>query len=69
VLAVFEITNPRLQGRGVVLPDDGAVRLDGRVSADRGPFACGSDEGDIDGWVCGEVVGFAGFGVCVEEQV
>jgi len=67
--AVAEIPDPGLQALGVVLLDLGAVGLDAGLAADAGPFARGSKEGQVDVVVEVEVVGLAGFGVGVEDQV
>lgn len=52
-----------------MLLDDFAVGLDARVPGDGGPFTGRGDEGNVDGWVCSQVIRLAGFGVCVEEEV
>ena len=67
--AVAQVTEPSLQGRGVVLADKLAVSGDSSGAGDGSPFTGGVEEGDIDGGVRGQVVGFAGFGVGVEEEV
>lgn len=67
--AVTEVADPCLQCGRVVLPDNFAVRLYGSVAGDGCPLAGWSDEGDIDGRVRLEVVGLAGFGVGVEEEL
>jgi hypothetical protein len=67
--AVAEVAQPRLQLRAVVLLDRGAVGDDARGAGEGGPFAAGVEEGDVDGGIVLEVVGFAGFGVGVEEEV
>lgn len=67
--AVAQVTDPGLEGRGVVFLDDGAVGDDACGARDAGPAAVGGAEGDVDVRVGFEVVGFAGFGVCVEEEI
>ena len=67
--AVTKITEPGLQSRGIVFLDGGAVCEDAGLAGDGGPFASAVEEGDVDGAVGGDVVGFAGFGVGVEDQV
>jgi hypothetical protein len=69
VLAVTEVADPGLERGGVVLADDFAVGLDGGVAGDGGPLARVVDEADVDGCVLLEVVGLAGLGVGVEEEV
>jgi hypothetical protein len=69
MLSIAQVTNPGLQAGGVVLVDDGAVGEDRGRAGEGGPFAGGVQEGDVDVPVGGEVVGFAGFGVGVEEEV
>lgn len=69
VLAVTEVSDPRLQAGRVVLPDLFAVRLDGGVAGDGGPLARGGEEGEVDLGVGLEVVGLAGLGVGVEDEV
>lgn len=46
-----------------------AVGLDGRLARDGGPFAAAVDEADVDFWVGFQVVGLAGFGVGVVDEV
>lgn len=67
--AVPQVTHPGLEGRGVVLPDHVPVGDDGGGAGDAGPAAVGRTEGDVDVGVGFEVVGLAGLGVCVEEEV
>lgn len=67
--AVTQIPDPGLQAFRVVLLDLGAVGLDGGLAADAGPFAGRGEEGQVDVVVEVEVVGFAGLGVGVEDQV
>jgi hypothetical protein len=69
MLSIAQVTNPGLQAGGVVLVDDGAVGEDRGRAGEGGPFAGGVQEGDVDVPVGGEVVGLAGFGVGVEEEV
>jgi len=52
-----------------MLPDDVAIRLNGGVARDGSPFAGVSDEAEVDRSVGLEVVGLAGLGVGVEEEV
>lgn len=69
VLAVTEVAEPCLEGGGVVLFDAGAVGLDGSGARDGGPLAGVVEEGEVDVGVLGEVVGLAGLGVGVEDEV
>lgn len=69
VLAVAEITDPRLQRGAVVLMDELAVGDDLGLAGDGGPFAGRLEEGEVDFGVFFEVVCFAGFGIGVEDQV
>lgn len=69
VLAVAEVTQPRFERGRVVLAYLFAVGLDFGGAGDGGPFAGAVDEADVYFAVLGEVVGFAGFGVGVEEEV
>ena len=69
VLAVTEITHPRLERGAVVLLDGGAVGEDLGRAGDGGPFAGGVEEGDVDGRVLVEIVSLAGLGIGVEEEV
>ncbi len=69
VLPIAEITHPGFQLLGVVLLDDGAVGVDTRGAAYAGPLAAGVEEGDVDGRIGFEVVGFSRFGVGEEEDV
>jgi hypothetical protein len=65
--AVAQISDPGLQRRRVVLLDVGAVSADAGLAADGRPFAGRGEEGQVDVGVGGEVVGFARFGVGVED--
>lgn len=67
--AVAEVAQPRLQLRAVVLLDGGAVGDDAGRAGEGGPFPGRVEEGDVNGGVVLEVVGFARFGVGVEEEV
>lgn len=67
--AVSEVAEPGFEAGGVVFADGVAVGDDGGVAGDGGPFAGGIQEGDVDFGVRVQVVGFAGFGVGVEEEV
>ena len=69
VLAVAEVAEPGLQAGRVVLLDAGAVGLDGGEAGNAGPLAGVVEEGEVDVGVLGEVVGLAGLGVCVEDEV
>lgn len=69
VLAVTEVAEPGLKGRRVVLLDAGAVRLDGSGAGDAGPLAGVVEESEVDFGVLLEVVGLAGLGVGVEDEV
>ena len=67
--AVAEVAEPGFEGGGVVGADFFAVGLDGGGAGDGGPFAGGGEEAEVDFRVGLEVVGFAGFGVGVEDVV
>ena len=69
VLAVAEVTQPRFEGRRVVLAHLFAVGFDFGAAGDRGPLAGAVDEADVYLGVLGQIVGLAGFGVGVEEEV
>jgi hypothetical protein len=69
VCTVAEVAEPRLQSRGVVFLDSGAVGEDAGFAGDGGPLAAVVEEGDVDGGVGGDIVGLAGFGVGVEDEV
>jgi len=69
VLAVTEVADPGLEGWGVVLVDLLAIGLDGGFAGDGGPFAGVVEEAEVDFGVSVEVVGLAGFGVGVEDEV
>ena len=69
VLAITEVAEPGLEGRRVVLLDAGAVGLDGSGARDAGPLAGVVEEGEVDVGVLLEVVGLAGLGVGVEDEV
>jgi hypothetical protein len=69
MLTIAEVAQPRLELRAVVLPDGGAIGDDAGRAGEGGPFAGRVEEGDVDRGVVLEIVGFAGFGVGVEEEV
>ena len=69
VLAIFQIAEPCLQGRGVVLADGVSVRDDVSFARNGGPFTGRVKEGNVDLGIGFQVVGFAGLGVGVEEKV
>ena len=69
VLAVTEVTEPGLERRRVVLLDTRAVGLDGSGAGDAGPLAGVVEESQVDLGVLLEVVGLAGLGVGVEDEV
>jgi hypothetical protein len=69
VLAITEVSNPRLQCRRVVLLDNSAVGLNGSLAGDGRPLAGVGDEANVDRGVFFEVVGLARLGVGVEEEV
>lgn len=69
VLAVTEVAEPGLERRRVVLLDAGAVGLDGSGAGDAGPLAGVVEESEVDLGVLLEVVGLAGLGVGVEDEV
>lgn len=67
MLAVAQVADPRLQGRRVVLVDEIAVGDNVGLAGNGGPFAGVVEEAEVDVGVVLEVVGFAGFGVGVED--
>ena len=67
--AITEVTDPGLQGWGVVFLDDRSVSDDTGLARNAGPRAVGGEEGDIYVAVVLDVVGLSGFSVGVEEQV
>lgn len=69
VLSITQVAQPGFQGGGVVFLDNGAVGNDLGGARDGSPFAGGVEEGDIDMGVGGDVRGFAGLGVGVENEV
>ena len=69
VLSVTEVSNPRLERGAVVLMHLLTVGDDGSGAGDRGPLAGRGEEGDVDVGVVLEVVGLAGLGVGVEDEV
>lgn len=69
VLAITEVAEPGLEGRRVVLLDACAVGLDGSGARDAGPLTGVVEEGEVDVGVLLEVVGLAGLGVGVEDEV
>lgn len=69
MLAVSKVSDPCLQSGRVILPHLLAVGLDGGFAGNGGPFAAAGKEGEIDVRVGFEVIGLAGFAVCVEEKV
>lgn len=69
VLAITEVAEPGLERCGVVLLDARAVGLDGSATRDAGPLAAVVQESKVDVGVLLEVVGLAGFGVGVEDEV
>lgn len=66
---VAEIAEPGFERGRVVLLHHSAVGHDGRDSGDGRPFARGVEECDVDVWVGDDVVGLAGFGVGVEDEI
>lgn len=69
VLTIFEVTEPRLQCWRVVLADRLAVGVDLGGAADGSPFAGTVKEGNVDVGVGLKVVGLAGLGVGVEDEI
>jgi hypothetical protein len=69
VLSITEVAEPGLERRRVVLLDAGAIGLDGSGAGDAGPLAGVVEESEIDLRVLLEVVGLAGLGVGVEDEV
>ena len=69
MLAVAQVAEPGLQRRGVVFLDCFAVVDYAGGAGDGRPATGGVQEGDVGVLVRREVVGLAGFGVCVEEEV
>lgn len=69
VLPVTEVTEPGFESGRVVFLDGGAVGDDGGFAGDGRPFAGAVEEGDVDVGVRVDIVGLAGFGVGVEDEV
>jgi hypothetical protein len=69
VLAVTEVAEPGLERGRVVLLDAGAVGLDRSGAGDAGPLAGVVEESEVDLRVLLEIVGLAGLGVGVEDEV
>jgi hypothetical protein len=69
VLAITEVAEPGLERCRVVLLDAGAVGLDGSGAGDAGPLAAVVEESEVDVRVLLEVVGLAGLGVGVEDEI
>ncbi|KAI6759749.1 hypothetical protein HG530_010429 [Fusarium avenaceum] len=66
---VAEVTEPSLEGWGVVLSNKAAICANAGIASNRSPLSRGIDEGNVDMRVSIEVVGLAGLGVGVEEKV
>lgn len=69
VNAIAEVANPVLELGRVVLGYDGSVGDNGGVAGDRGPFTGGVAEGHIAVGVGVDVIGLAGLGVGVKDEV
>lgn len=69
MLAVAKIAQPCLERRAVIFPDHVPVGDDVRCAADGGPLSLAVEEGHVDLGVALQVVGLAGFGICVEEEI
>ena len=69
VLSVTEVAEPGFESGRVVFLDGVTVGDDGGFAGDGGPFAGAVKEGDVDVRVGVDVVGLAGFGVGVEDEV
>ena len=67
MLAVPQVSEPGFESGGVVFMYHVAVSDDICLPADRSPFAARVEEGDVDFGVGFQVIGFAGFGVGVED--
>lgn len=67
--SIFQIPQPRLQRRRIIFANHLAIDDNFGFAANGSPFAGGIEEGDVDFGVGFQVVGFAGFGVGVEEEV
>ena len=67
--AVLQVAKPRFQSRRIVFPDGLTVSDNVGFAGDRGPFAGGIEEGDVDLGFGLEIIGFAGLGVGVEKEV
>ena len=67
MLAILQVAKPCFQGRRVVFFNRFSVSDDVGFARNRRPFTGGVQEGDVDFGFGFEVVGFAGFGVGVEE--
>jgi hypothetical protein len=69
VYTVAKIAYPSLESRTVVFLDHVSVGDDASFAGDRGPFTGAVEEGDVNAGIGGEVVGFAGLGIRVENQI
>lgn len=69
MLAVAEVAEPGLEGRRIEGADLFAVGLNAGFTANRCPLARGVEETNVDFRVRIEVVGLAGLGVGVEDEV
>jgi len=69
VLSVTKVAQPGLEGLRVVLAHLLAVGLDRGLAGDGRPLARVVEEAQVDFRVCLEVVGLAGLGVGVEDDV
>jgi len=69
VLSVAEVTDPCLERGRIVLVDEATVCHNLGLARDGGPFAGVVEEAEVDVGVGLEVVGLAGLGVGVEDEV
>lgn len=66
---IFQIPKPGLECRRVVFTNDLTICDNLCFATDGGPFTRGVEEGDVDFRIRFEVVGFARFGIGVEEEI
>lgn len=66
---IAKVTNPCLEGWGIVLLDEVAIGADGGVTRNRSPVTARGNERYVASGVCVEVVCLARFGVGVEEEI
>lgn len=69
MLSIAQVSKPCLELRGVVFLDGLTVGHDAGSAGEGGPLAAAVKEGDVDVGVRLKVVGLAGFGVGVEDEI